>query len=173
MRAGYESLRARAVVRPFLSEMELALGAAEVVVSRSGASSLAELAAMRVPSVLIPYPAATDDHQRHNAAAYVNAGAASLLEPVGADGAVLAARLIPLLTDRAARESMQQALGLLHHGQAAQVIADRIVAWVGARHGNRFGPMLPSSIAGAFEDRERAEERRHDATEFRAAARSV
>ena len=155
VRAGYEVLQARAVVRPFLSEMELALGAAEVVVSRSGASSLAELAAMQVPSVLIPYPAATDDHQRHNAAAFVNTGAATVLEPVGANGEALAARLLPLLTDRAARERMQQALGHLHHGQAAELIADRIVAWLGARHGKRFGRLgLPGIPAGAGREAE-------------------
>jgi UDP-N-acetylglucosamine--N-acetylmuramyl-(pentapeptide) pyrophosphoryl-undecaprenol N-acetylglucosamine transferase len=57
----YRDAKAPAVVRPFLSEMELALSAATVAVSRSGASSLAEFAAMRLPAILIPYPAATDN----------------------------------------------------------------------------------------------------------------
>ena len=48
MEAGYAGLKVRAVIRPFLTEMELALGAASVAISRAGASSLAELAAMRV-----------------------------------------------------------------------------------------------------------------------------
>jgi UDP-N-acetylglucosamine--N-acetylmuramyl-(pentapeptide) pyrophosphoryl-undecaprenol N-acetylglucosamine transferase len=55
--------------------MDVALAAATVAVSRSGASSLAEFAAMRVPAILIPFPAATDDHQRVNAQAMVKVGA--------------------------------------------------------------------------------------------------
>ena len=67
VQSAYAQHKRRAVVRPFLTEMELALGAATAVVSRAGASSLAEIAAMGVPSILIPYPHAADDHQLHNA----------------------------------------------------------------------------------------------------------
>jgi UDP-N-acetylglucosamine--N-acetylmuramyl-(pentapeptide) pyrophosphoryl-undecaprenol N-acetylglucosamine transferase len=59
VRQTYSALKLRAVVHPFFAGMEVALGAATVAVSRAGASSLAELAAMRVPAVLVPYPAAT------------------------------------------------------------------------------------------------------------------
>ena len=78
--AAYATQKLTAVVRPFLTEMELALGAATLAVSRAGASSLAELAAMRVPAILIPYPTAADDHQFHNARAFVDSGAARMLE---------------------------------------------------------------------------------------------
>ena len=54
--------------------MDIALGAATVAVSRAGASSLAEIAAMRVPSVLIPFPAAADNHQFFNAHAFEKPG---------------------------------------------------------------------------------------------------
>jgi UDP-N-acetylglucosamine--N-acetylmuramyl-(pentapeptide) pyrophosphoryl-undecaprenol N-acetylglucosamine transferase len=66
VRQTYSALKLRAVVHPFFAGMEVALGAATVAVSRAGASSLAELAAMRVPAVLVPYPAATDNrsHRR-------------------------------------------------------------------------------------------------------------
>jgi UDP-N-acetylglucosamine--N-acetylmuramyl-(pentapeptide) pyrophosphoryl-undecaprenol N-acetylglucosamine transferase len=77
--AAYRATGARAVVRPFLTEMDMALNAATVTVSRSGASSLAEFAAMRVPAILIPYPSATDNHQFHNARAFVERGAARML----------------------------------------------------------------------------------------------
>ena len=60
--------------------MDLALGAANVAISRAGASSLAEIAAMRLPSLLIPFPAAADNHQFHNARAFETTGAARLLE---------------------------------------------------------------------------------------------
>ena len=76
----YAALKLKAVVHPFFAEMELALGAATAAVCRAGASSLAELAAMRVPAVLVPYPAATDNHQFHNARAFEATGAARLLE---------------------------------------------------------------------------------------------
>ena len=57
MKHAYATLGVKAVVHPFLAEMDLALGAATVAVSRAGASSLAELAAMRLPSLLVPFPA--------------------------------------------------------------------------------------------------------------------
>ena len=62
---------ARGVVTPFLSEMDMGLSAANVAVSRSGASSLAEFAAMRLPAILVPYPTAADNHQVYNARAFV------------------------------------------------------------------------------------------------------
>src|SRR5262249_36536291 len=63
VREAYTANGRIAVVHPFFNQMELALGAAAAVISRAGASSLAELAAMQVPSLLIPYPHATDNHQ--------------------------------------------------------------------------------------------------------------
>ena len=72
VKEAYAAAKIRAVVHPFYGEMEIVLGAASAAISRAGASSLAELAALRVPSVLIPYPTATDDHQLHNARAYAD-----------------------------------------------------------------------------------------------------
>src|SRR5438034_1876548 len=86
----YAARKLKAVVRPFLTEMELALGAATVAVSRAGASSMAELAAMRLPSILIPYPAAADNHQFYNARAFADVGAALLLEQSSGTGEKLA-----------------------------------------------------------------------------------
>ncbi len=78
--AAYAARGIKAVVKPFLAEMDLALGAATAAVSRAGASSLAEIAAMRLPSLLVPFPAAADNHQFFNAAAFEKTGAAKLLE---------------------------------------------------------------------------------------------
>ena len=80
MKAAYAAQGIKAVVKPFLAEMDLALGAATISVSRSGASSLAEIAAMRLPSLLVPYPTAADNHQFFNASAFEKTGAAKLLE---------------------------------------------------------------------------------------------
>ena len=76
IKSAYDALGLRAVVRPFLTEMEYALGAADLVISRAGGSSLAEFSSMELPAILVPYPSAVDDHQRFNARAFVEIGAA-------------------------------------------------------------------------------------------------
>ena len=73
VREAYDALGLRAVVRPFLTEMEYALGAGFGRESL-GASSLAEFSAMELPAILVPYPAAVDDHQRLNARTFVEMG---------------------------------------------------------------------------------------------------
>jgi UDP-N-acetylglucosamine--N-acetylmuramyl-(pentapeptide) pyrophosphoryl-undecaprenol N-acetylglucosamine transferase len=120
------SLGLKAVVHSFLSEMELALGAATVAVSRAGASSLAELAAMRLPAVLVPYPAATDDHQSHNARAFEKTGAARLLEQKTATPESLAAPVLALLENPADRDAMRAALVQWHSPNAAEQIAEEL-----------------------------------------------
>lgn len=155
VRKGYETYGARAVVRPFLSEMELAMGAATASVSRAGASSLAEIAALQLPSVLIPYPIAADNHQWHNAQAYVKTGAARMLEQKGASGEALAACLLPLLHDAAVRKSMVTALERWHVPEAAELIADQIAA------------RLPGLPAGRSEALKSARSERPGPVQFR------
>lgn len=117
----------KAVVHPFFAEMELALGAATVAVSRAGASSLAELAAMRVPSVLIPFPAATDNHQFFNARAFEETGAARLLEQTRATPEMLAGWVRDLFNNPTAREAMRAGLAKWHAPRAAEEIAEQIL----------------------------------------------
>lgn len=133
----------------FSSEMELWMAAATAAVTRSGASSLAESAAVRLPSVLIPFPAATADHQTWNARAFANQGAAYLLPEAEATSERLVALLVPLLTSPSGRQKMQTALARLALPEAASRIADRIVAAVARRSSFRVGtattePPLPS-----------------------------
>jgi UDP-N-acetylglucosamine--N-acetylmuramyl-(pentapeptide) pyrophosphoryl-undecaprenol N-acetylglucosamine transferase len=132
VRTEYANRGLKAVVRPFLSEMEMALGAATAAISRAGASSLAELAALRVPAILIPYPTATDNHQFHNARALTDVGAALLLEQVGATGQSLADMAGRLLGDERARQAMADELIRWYSPHAAELIADRILALVTA-----------------------------------------
>lgn len=131
--AAYRHSPARAVVHAFLGEMHLALGAATLAISRAGASSLAELAAVRLPAILIPYPLAADNHQLHNARAYADTGAAVLLEQASATPSLLAGQVIRLIQDDARRGAMQQALARWHKPQAAATIADKITALLAAR----------------------------------------
>jgi UDP-N-acetylglucosamine--N-acetylmuramyl-(pentapeptide) pyrophosphoryl-undecaprenol N-acetylglucosamine transferase len=117
----------KAVVHPFFDEMDLALGGATVAVSRAGASSLAELAAMRMPAILIPYPAATDNHQFFNARAFEETGAARRLDQSAASPESLGQAILELLDNAAARERMQSALSAWHRPKAAEEIADEIL----------------------------------------------
>jgi len=116
-----------AVVRPFFADIHLALGAADAVISRAGASSLAELAAMRLPSILVPYPAATDNHQYYNARAFEKSAAARLLEQRNARPDWLASAIVELIDDTSVRRQMQESLAQWHAPQAADQIAGYIV----------------------------------------------
>jgi UDP-N-acetylglucosamine--N-acetylmuramyl-(pentapeptide) pyrophosphoryl-undecaprenol N-acetylglucosamine transferase len=131
----YAALKLKAIVRPFFAAMDVALGAATAAVCRAGASSLAELAAMRVPAVLIPYPAATDNHQFHNARAFEATGAACLLEHKSAMPETLVQLLTELVETAPMREKMQSALAQWHSPRAAEEIAEAMLVAVGAQAG--------------------------------------
>ena len=135
MSQAYAASKLKAVVHPFFAEMDVALGAATAAVSRAGASSLAELAAMRVPAVLVPYPAATDNHQFYNARAFEATGAACLLEQKSATPETLAQLLLDLIEKPAAHERMRSALAQWHAPHAAEQIADAMLLLAGAEAG--------------------------------------
>ena len=133
VKQAYANRGLQAVVKPFLVEMDLALAAATVAVSRAGASSLAEIAAMRLPSLLVPFPAAADNHQYHNARAFEATGAARLLEQKSATPERVAAILRELAENEATRASMQAALTPWHAPRAAEQIASHILTTLGER----------------------------------------
>jgi UDP-N-acetylglucosamine--N-acetylmuramyl-(pentapeptide) pyrophosphoryl-undecaprenol N-acetylglucosamine transferase len=119
---------ARGVVTPFLSEMDMGLSAANVAVSRSGASSLAEFAAMRLPAILVPYPTAADDHQVHNARAFVQSGAAAMILQAQLNADTLVPLALELLEDSSKRARMIEALGKWHAVDCAEKIARKILS---------------------------------------------
>ena len=108
VKSAYAARGIPAVVKPFLAEMDLALGAATACVSRSGASSLTEIAATRLPSLLVPFPAAADNHQFFNAAAFEKTGAAKLLEQKNSTPEKVAALLTGLVESDDARSKMRR-----------------------------------------------------------------
>jgi UDP-N-acetylglucosamine--N-acetylmuramyl-(pentapeptide) pyrophosphoryl-undecaprenol N-acetylglucosamine transferase len=127
VKSAYAALGINAVIKPFLAEMDLALGAATAAVSRAGASSLAEIAALRLPALLVPFPAAADNHQFFNARIYAMSGAARLLEQKESTPEKVAAILVELVEDDSARAKMNAALALWHAPKSAEQIAANIL----------------------------------------------
>jgi len=97
---------ARVVVLPFLDRMELAYAAADLVVSRAGATTLAELAVCGLPSVLVPYPYATENHQDANARELARIGAAVVVADAELTPSVFARSVIDLMDDPGRLASM-------------------------------------------------------------------
>jgi UDP-N-acetylglucosamine--N-acetylmuramyl-(pentapeptide) pyrophosphoryl-undecaprenol N-acetylglucosamine transferase len=125
VRTGYREAGLQADVEPFLYDMGRQLGTADVIVCRAGATTLAEIAAAGRAAILIPLPTATDDHQRRNAEAMAQAGAAEMLLQKDMTGAVLADRILALAADGDRRRRMSQAARSLARPDAARMIVDR------------------------------------------------
>ncbi len=113
--SAYAAAGAVGEVTPFIADMAEALGWADIVICRSGALTVAELAAAGVGSVLVPYPHAVDDHQTHNAQFLVDAGAARRI----GDAALTAEALVALLRELTA----QGRNDLLRMAEAARRVA--------------------------------------------------
>ncbi|MDO4580970.1 MAG: undecaprenyldiphospho-muramoylpentapeptide beta-N-acetylglucosaminyltransferase [Bacillota bacterium] len=112
------------ILLPYLDNMEYALILADLAVARAGASFLAEAAAIGLPLLLIPYPYAANDHQRHNAAAFKQAGAALVMDSDSLTPANLRRLLLPLLADKRRLRVMGEAARGLAHTAAARQICD-------------------------------------------------
>ena len=139
VKATYAARGLRAVVKSFLAEMDVAMSAATVAVSRAGASSLAELAAMRLPALLVPFPAAAGNHQFHNARAFEATGAARLFEQKGATPEKVAAAVAELVENGTARFQMRSALAQWHAPHAAEKIAEAMLQAVARECGTATG----------------------------------
>ena len=125
---------ARWKVCPFFDDMPSRFASAHLVLARSGASTVAELAAAGKPALLVPFAAATDQHQRRNAEAMVAAGAAVMLDErqVEEPGRLLHT-LAALLTDPVRLAAMSAAARTQAHPAAAERIADRLAVLGAAR----------------------------------------
>lgn len=111
-------------VMPYIDDMGDTLAAADLVVSRAGASSVAEIAALAVPSILVPYPLATADHQTTNARLLTDAGAAVKFSDDDIDGDAFRDELLGLLGDAPRRASMRETARGLAQDKAAAMLAD-------------------------------------------------
>ena len=112
----------RVLVTPYLDDMPRQFGDADLILCRSGASSVAELAAAGKAAVLVPFPQATDDHQRKNADAFVAAGAAEMIVEAELSEERLLDTLTTLLRDDERRRAMgARAKGLAHPDTVAEI----------------------------------------------------
>jgi UDP-N-acetylglucosamine--N-acetylmuramyl-(pentapeptide) pyrophosphoryl-undecaprenol N-acetylglucosamine transferase len=112
----------------FCDDMPAAYAVADAVLSRSGASSMTELSFLGLPSILLPFPYAADDHQTRNGEVFSKAGA-TFLEPEGElDTSKLAARVTALMSDLQTRDRMAQAARALAVPDAAARVCDAIQA---------------------------------------------
>lgn len=122
----YRAAGVTAEVREFIDDMAAEYARADLVVARAGATTIAELAAVGRPAILIPYPFAADNHQERNAAALADAGAALVFRQSELDGAKLAAAIAGLAADRGKLEAMRAAMRKLGKPDAA----GEIVGWL-------------------------------------------
>ena len=113
-------------VRPFISDMYIEFGKADLVICRAGATTCAELAAAGKASIMVPLPSAADDHQRKNAEAFVNAGAAKMLVQADLGGERLAKEILELVDSALAIGQMEEAARKLGRRDAANSTVDLI-----------------------------------------------
>jgi UDP-N-acetylglucosamine--N-acetylmuramyl-(pentapeptide) pyrophosphoryl-undecaprenol N-acetylglucosamine transferase len=120
----------------FEERMDLVYAAADLVVARAGAITLAEIQACRLPSVLIPYPFAAGDHQRHNARTFAERGWAVVIDPKDLENTDLLKQAVTLFENGEAVR-MQQAMEDYTAGQkpAVDVIAEDIIELLTRRQG--------------------------------------
>lgn len=114
-------------VAAFCHRMDLAYRVADLAIARSGASSMSELAYFGVPSLLIPYPFAAEDHQTKNAEVFAQAGAARLLTEKELNADVLADAVRDVLLNPQKADEMKKAANKLAVRNAAEKIADLII----------------------------------------------
>jgi UDP-N-acetylglucosamine--N-acetylmuramyl-(pentapeptide) pyrophosphoryl-undecaprenol N-acetylglucosamine transferase len=117
-------------VMEFIDDAPTYLAAADLIVSRAGASTLAEIACRGIPSILIPYPFSSENHQVKNARSWEASGAAFCLEEKDLAPSALATSLLLLLTDPSKRESMGKEAMKFGDPQAANRIAEMLEQWI-------------------------------------------
>ena len=133
----------------FLERMEDAYAAADFVLARAGASTLAELTALGLPSILVPYPYA-GSHQQANAAVLTQAGAAVSVNQTELTGGRLAALIQEFALDPQRRRLMAEGARRLGRPQAALTVAAELAELGGFGHVASFSPQQQEEIQNQF-----------------------
>jgi UDP-N-acetylglucosamine--N-acetylmuramyl-(pentapeptide) pyrophosphoryl-undecaprenol N-acetylglucosamine transferase len=127
----YARAGVRAEVSPFIDNMPQAFARADLLVCRSGASTVAEITAAGKPAVFIPFPQAADDHQRRNAETIAKAGAAVIIDQAELTPERLAETVTELLLNPARLKEMSERARALAHVDAAGHMAEMVAALAG------------------------------------------
>lgn len=138
VRTAYQAAGVPAELSPFFPDVAGRLASAHLVIARAGAGTLAELACAGRPAILVPLPIAIDDHQRANARALEEAGAAFVMPQPEFTPAALAARLGALFADPAGLARAAASAARLGRPQAAQNLADLVLDLVRAQGAERI-----------------------------------
>jgi UDP-N-acetylglucosamine--N-acetylmuramyl-(pentapeptide) pyrophosphoryl-undecaprenol N-acetylglucosamine transferase len=133
VREGYRRAGLAARVEAFLYEMDREMTAADLVICRSGATTLSELAAAGRAAILVPLPTAADDHQRKNAEVVARSGAAVVIDERELTGARLAETVLAIAGDPVRRTAMASAIRQFARPDAAARIADKVWELAGER----------------------------------------
>ncbi len=113
-------------VRAFIDDMGSELEKADVIICRAGAGTLSEVALWQLPAILVPYPHAAGDHQRHNAEAFASEGAAEIIPESELTAESLHQSLLNLLQDTERRKAMSAAMARLAKPKALDSVLDAI-----------------------------------------------
>lgn len=114
----------------YCDSMPAVLACTDVIVSRSGASSLAEISSLKIPSLLVPYPYATADHQRLNAKEYVEMGAAYEIDDSELSSIAFSELLFDLINNEKTREKMSDAASKFSSADAASALCNSIIEMI-------------------------------------------
>ncbi len=129
--AAYQQSGISGEVHKFIDDMPGTFGRADLLVCRSGASTVGEMTAAGKPAIFVPFPAAADDHQNVNARALERAGAAVVVEESNLGAAYLVDTIAALIGDARRLQSMSAAAKSLAHPKAVEEIAEMVVQLVG------------------------------------------
>ena len=127
IKEAYAAQGIRSLVKAFFQEMPQLQEIADLVICRSGAGTVSELCLKGLPSILIPYPYATDDHQTWNARALADEGAAVFIPDADLKGENLLEEILDLKSDAPRRENMAKGAKKMARPRAARTIADFIL----------------------------------------------
>lgn len=120
------SLKCRYHLVDYCTEMPKVMAATDCIVSRAGATSLAEISARKIPAILVPFPYATANHQEKNAKSYVEAGAAYMIKDAEMDSPEFKEKCIEILSSGEVRSDMSNAAKNFKTADAAEEVADAI-----------------------------------------------
>jgi UDP-N-acetylglucosamine--N-acetylmuramyl-(pentapeptide) pyrophosphoryl-undecaprenol N-acetylglucosamine transferase len=133
VRDGYAKIQKNARIYPFCHDMRRLYAAANLIIARSGASSLTEIAEWGIPSILVPYPFAAENHQSANATVFANAGAGIKIEERDCTPDRLKREIAQILESESIQQKMVEATKKLRHENAHQKLAELVEGLAAAK----------------------------------------